>query len=165
MVKTMTMNATTQPLRHIYSGVAVTLTHASYPSHSFSAVVFGAAKTCRNISRVASGRPGAQRKDCRPTVTGGGQEGGQANLVTLHMRQPTSTQKSGPKVTACVNLTLTHTQNTQKLFCQLCVLGKIPVTVSVLTHGVVMISAVLKAPLCCAVYTKIIWNILLAPNL
>lgn len=72
-------DAVTQPLRHITSSVSMTLTHASYPSHSSSAVVFRAAKTCRNISRVACSQLGAQRKDC--TVTRGDQEVEQANLV------------------------------------------------------------------------------------
>lgn len=163
----MSVNATEQPLRHITSSAAMTLTHASYCSHSSSAAVFGAAKTCRNISRVAVGRSGAQRKDC--TVTGGGPEVGQANLVTpytsvnpLHQRQPISTQKVSIErqyVSVVADLPTTCQPNTHRNNFVSCVLGPVPVTMSVSTHVVVMISAMLKAPLCCAIYNKITWNI------
>lgn len=99
------------PLRLIASSAALTRTHASYPSHSSSSVVFGAAKTCRNTSGVAGGRSGAQRKD--RTVTGGGcQEVGQANPMTpTHASNPKSTQNRVPKVAECVCLLLlTFTQ-------------------------------------------------------
>lgn len=55
-----------------------------------------------------------------------------------------------------VNLTLTHTHR-NNVVC--CVLGPVPVTMSVSTHVVVVISATLKAPLRCAIYNKVTWNI------
>ncbi len=96
----MTVNATAQPLRDFTSCVTLTLTRASYHPHASAAVVFGASGMCRNISRVACVQSGAQRKDC--TVTGGSQEVRHTNLVTLHRRQPVSTQNCVPKVTTFV---------------------------------------------------------------
>lgn len=56
------------------SRAAVTPAHASYPPHSSSAVVFGAAETCRNIRDPAApcGPSGAWRKGCAPPAPGRG---------------------------------------------------------------------------------------------
>ena len=127
------------PLRLIASSAALTRTHVSYPSHSSSSVVFGAAKTCRNTSGVADGRSGAQRKD--RTVAGAGcQEVRQANPTTpTHASNPKSTQNRVPKETECVcccwpshNLSTRHTETVLPAMCpSTC---QIPATTSVLAQ-------------------------------
>lgn len=117
-----------RPLRHSTSGAAVTPTHASYPCHSSSAVLFWAAKMCRNT------RSGAQRKDS--SVAGGGPN---EPVTPSHLRQPTSTRNGVDRSPVCLLLlTFPHLVNEP-----CCVLASVPsqhvAVISAMLHGFVVV--------------------------
>lgn len=102
------------------SRAAVTPAHASYPRHSSSAVVFGAAETCRNIRDLWSG---AWRKGCpaprsRP-------EGVQANLPTSRTHVDPNDADRAP---ACICRSRPSDNSPVS-----CVLGSVPAGISVPT--------------------------------
>lgn len=92
------------------SRAAVTPAHASYPRHSSSAVVFGAAETCRNIRDLWSFRcleKGLPRPRSRP-------EGVRANLPTSR------THVVGDRGPACICRSRPSDNSSNRQACQLC---------------------------------------------
>lgn len=110
-------------LRYSTPPAAVTPTHASYPRHSSSAVVFGAAQTCRNIRAPVVRPSGAWRK------------GRVTNLVTSRTRVSPNPHETAARQRVSVEADLATTRQTVTDSPASCVLGSVPAGISVPPQG------------------------------